>query len=182
LLFKGINTYFGLQKFINEYTNMVDNNKLTLAQNFFQRAYKLHLEGKITDAIDNYKISIEFCPTAEAHTYLGWAYSMQGKFKDAINECYVAIELDEEFGNPYNDIGSYFVNLNKYDEAVGWFEKAINAPRYNMRHLPFYNLGKVYEKKGEWVKALRYYKESVKANSKYEPAKEAVIKITTLLN
>jgi Tfp pilus assembly protein PilF len=94
----------------------------------------------------------------------------------------VAIELDEDYGNPYNDIGNYLVSLGKSNEAIEWFEKAITAPRYNMRYLPYYNLGKIYEKKGDWIKALKCYKESVKLNSKYEPAQESVIKIASLLN
>jgi len=161
---------------------MLDRNKIDLAQNFFQRAYKLHLEGKISEAIDYYKLSIEFCPTSEAHTFLGWAYSMQGKFNEAIDECYVAIELDEDFGNPYNDIGNYLVSLGKSNEAIEWFKKAITAPKYNLRYLPYYNLGKIYEKKGDWILALKCFKESVKLNSKYKPAQEAVIKIASLLN
>ncbi|MCX6152411.1 MAG: tetratricopeptide repeat protein [Ignavibacteriales bacterium] len=161
---------------------MIESNKLEMAQDFLQKAYKLHLEGKIIEAIDYYKISIDFCPTAEAHTFLGWAYSMQGKFNEAIEECCSAIIIDEDYGNPYNDIGSYLVSLEKYDDSIQWFEKAIKAARYNLPHLPYYNLGKVFEKKGDWFKALKFYKESVKINPKYEPAQKAVVKITTLLN
>ena len=53
------------------------------------------------------KRSIEIPPTAEAHTYLGWTYSLQGKLDEATAECLRAIEIDPEFGNPYNDIGVY---------------------------------------------------------------------------
>jgi Tfp pilus assembly protein PilF len=160
----------------------MDVNKSEFAKNFFQRAYKLHIEGKIHEAIDYYKMSIEFCPTAEAHTCLGWAYSLQGKFDEAIDECYCAIELDEDYGNPYNDIGNYFVSMGRNDEAMEWFERAIAAPKYKLRYLPYYNLGKIYEKKGEWIKALKCFKESIKLNASYEPAQKAVVAIASLLN
>ena len=157
-------------------------NKLEFAKDFFQRAYRLQTEGKIHEAIDFYKMSIEFCPTAEAHTYLGLAYSQQGKFDEAIDECYSAIELDEDYGNPYNDIGNYYVSMGKNYEAIEWFEKAIIAPKYESRYLPYYNLGKIYEKNGDWIKALQCFKESIKLNSNYEPAQIAVLKIASLLN
>ena len=48
-------------------------------------------------------------PTAEAHTFLGWAYSFLGDYESAITECRNAIELDPDFGNPYNDIGAYLI-------------------------------------------------------------------------
>ncbi len=157
-------------------------NKIDIADDYFNKAYKLHSEGKLVEAIDYYKMSIDFCPTAKAHTYLGWAYSMQGKFRAAIRECEIAILLDEDYGNPYNDIGNYLVNLGNFDEARIWFEKAIKAPKYQLRHLPFYNLGKVYEKKGEWFKALDFYKKALKANPSYQPARQAFVTITTMMN
>ena len=50
-------------------------------------------------------------PTAEAYTFLGWTYHFQGRIEDAIAECKRAIEVDPEFGNPYNDIGAYLIEL-----------------------------------------------------------------------
>jgi hypothetical protein len=37
------------------------------------------MAGELDRAILAYKRSIETHPTAEAHTYLGWTYSFQGK-------------------------------------------------------------------------------------------------------
>lgn len=161
---------------------MIENNRLDLAQEYFNKAYKLQMEGKIEEAVDNYKLSIDIFPTAEAHTFLGWAYSLQGRYEDAIDECYVAIDIDEDFGNPYNDIGTYLINMDRYEEAIQWFERAINAPRYVPRHYPYFNLGRVYEKRGEWFKALEYYMDSLKINPDYEAAQKAVIRMTVLLN
>jgi len=53
---------------------------------------------------------------------------------EAIAECKRAIEVDPEFGNPYNDIGSYLIALGRHDEAIPWLEQAIVAPRYDPRH------------------------------------------------
>ncbi len=161
---------------------MVDKEKIYLASEYFNKAYKLHLSGNIKEAIEAYKKSIDYYPTPKAHTYLGWAFSLNGRFEEAIEECKIAIELDPDFGNPYNDIGSYLISLNKYDEAIYWLEKAINAPDYEARHFPFYNLGRVYEKKGDWFTALSYYSESLNINPQYELAKNAFLRLTALMN
>ena len=55
------------------------------------------------------KASLELHPTAEAHTFLGWTYHFQGKLDEAIAQCRTAIDIDPEFGNPYNDIGAYLI-------------------------------------------------------------------------
>lgn len=161
---------------------MLDQEKIILATEYFNKAYKLHLSGNIKEAIEAYKKSIDYYPTPKAHTYLGWAFSLNGRFEEAIEECKIAIQLDPNFGNPYNDIGSYLINLNKYDEAIYWLEKAIAAPDYDARHFPFYNLGRVYEKKGDWFTALNYYSESLSINPNYELARNAFIRLTAMLN
>lgn len=161
---------------------MIDNNKINLASEYFDKAYKLHLSGNIKEAIEAYKKSIDYYPTPKAHTYLGWAFSLIGKFEEAIEECKIAIDLDPDYGNPYNDIGSYLINLGRYNEAIFWLEKAIDALDYEPRHFPFYNLGRIYEKKGDWITAINYYSEAIKINPQYEIAQTAFIRLTALMN
>jgi tetratricopeptide (TPR) repeat protein len=157
-------------------------NKISLASEYFKKAYDLHLNGEIDDAIKNYKLSIEYYPTAKAHTYLGWAYSLHNKYEKAIEECEIAVELDPDFGNPYNDIGSYLINLGKFDEAISWLEKAIKAVDYDPRHYPYFNLGKIYEKKGDWFTAMKYYEDALNINPDYEVSKSALLRLTAMMN
>jgi tetratricopeptide (TPR) repeat protein len=161
---------------------MVAKDKISLASEYFNKAYDLHLRGKIDDAINNYKLSIQNHPTAKAHTYLGWAYSLHANYEDAIEECKTAIELDPDFGNPYNDIGSYLISLGKLDEAILWLEKAIDAQDYDPRHFPYFNLGRIYERKGDWFTAMKYYEDALDVNPDYEIAKSAVLRLTAMLN
>nr|HQU28310.1 tetratricopeptide repeat protein [Nitrospirales bacterium] len=85
----------------------------TEAWHLFEQAYALQMKGKLEEAVDLYKQSIELFPTAEAHTFLGWTYSFMGQLNEAIEECHRAIRQDPDFGNPYNDIGAYLIELNQ---------------------------------------------------------------------
>lgn len=127
-------------------------------------AMQRQMAGELDDAIRLYKESISICPTADAHTYLGWTYSFQGRIHDAIAECEKAIEIDPEFGNPYNDIGVYLMQQQRLDEAVPWLEKAKKAKRYEPRHFPFLNLGRVYVTKGMIQKALEEFRGALQMN------------------
>ena len=82
---------------------------VALAIKIFQDAYRLQLAGDLDSAANLYRRSIEIHPTAEAHTYLGFAYKHQGRLEEAIAECERAIAVDPTFGNPYNDIGAYLI-------------------------------------------------------------------------
>ena len=129
-----------------------------------QQAMNHQMAEEFDEAIRLYKESIAVCPTADAHTYLGWAYSFQGRIDDAIAQCEVAIQLDPEFGNPYNDIGVYLMQQQKLDEAVPWLEKAKKATRYEPRHFPYINLGRVYLTKGMIQKALEEFRGALRLN------------------
>src|SRR6202451_1670965 len=103
------------------------------ARALLQEAYRAQMEGDYEHAVDLYKNSLELFPTAEAHTFLGWTYHFQGKIEDAIAECKRAIAVDPEFGNPYNDIGSYLIQLEKNNETKTWLRRARAAPRSEPR-------------------------------------------------
>jgi tetratricopeptide (TPR) repeat protein len=102
----------------------------------FHQAYQAQMQGQLDRAAELYQGSIDLLPTAEAHTFLGWTYHFQGRVDDAIAECKRAIELDPDFGNPYNDIGAYLIDLERPDEAIPWLERAIRAPRSSRGILP----------------------------------------------
>ncbi|MCA9774244.1 MAG: tetratricopeptide repeat protein, partial [Myxococcales bacterium] len=77
------------------------------AEALFHLGYRYQMSGELDLAIQAYSESIELVPTAEAYTFRGWAYSFKGDLDRAIEDCRLAIEVDPEFGNPYNDIGAY---------------------------------------------------------------------------
>jgi len=128
----------------------------------WREAYRRQMSGDLEGAIEIYRRSIAACPTAEAHTFLGWTYSFQGRLEEATAECLRAIEVDPDFGNPYNDIGVYLMQQGKLEEAIPWLERAKQAPRYEPRQFPFMNLGRIYLKQGRWWEALREFEAAVR--------------------
>jgi len=154
----------------------------TEAWHLFQQAYELQMKGQLEEAVELYRQSIELFPTAEAHTFLGWTYSFMGQLNEAIEECHQAILQDPDFGNPYNDIGAYLIELNQLEEAIPWLEKAAKAKRYENPAFPHMNLGRVYERKGQWDLAVESYKKSLALNPEYKTAKQALLRILTLMN
>jgi Tfp pilus assembly protein PilF len=152
------------------------------AWNYFQQAYEHQMKGDLEEAVNLYKRSIERHPTAEAYTFLGWTYSFMGRLDEAIEECHRAIEQDPDFGNPYNDIGAYLIEKGQFDEAIPWFEQAMQAKRYESPAFPHLNLGRVYERKGQWDTAIESYKKALALNPNYALAKRALGRLISMLN
>lgn len=155
-------------------TEPMNDPRQQLAQDLFDQAYALQMQGDVETAVQLYKRSIELFPTAEAYTFLGWAYSFRGLMDDAIRECKNAILIDPSYGNPYNDIGAYLIGQKKYDDAVPWLEKAIQSKRYDAYHYPWYNMGRVYVAKEMYNRAMECFRKSLEILPEYKLAKDAL--------
>lgn len=149
---------------------------------YFKAAYDKQVEGEYREAIELYTKSIEAFPSAEAYTFRGWAYSSLEDYEQAIADCMKAIEVDPEFGNPYNDIGAYLIETGKLEEAIPWLEKAIEAKRYDARCYPHFNLGRVYEARRDWKKARDYYEKALMENGEYLAAARALRRLSAMFN
>ncbi len=136
----------------------------------FERAYRHQMKGEFADAIILYRRSLAVQPTAEAHTFLGWTYSMMDRYEEAIECCQKAIEVDPAFGNPYNDIGAYLIEQDQWEEAIPWLEKATTATRYEAPQFPHMNLGRVYEHLGRYRMALQCYDRALEIDPFYRTA------------
>jgi tetratricopeptide (TPR) repeat protein len=147
------------------------------AMEWVGKAYQLHMKGEVVKAIGYYTQSIEIQPTAEAYTFRGWARSFEKDYASAIEDCHRAIDLDPEFGNPYNDIGAYYLEQGEADEAIPWLRMALKAKRYESYCFPHFNLGRVFEAKGQWDKALEHYRKALEENPRYALAAKAVERV-----
>ena len=157
-------------------------NKLSEANQLFHEAYEAQQANDYERAIELYKRSIEMYPTAEAHTCLGWVYSFQQRYDEAIEECLEAIRVDDTLGNPYNDIGSYLLAKGDPYGSVRWFKRALLAPRYESYAFPHFNLGRVYETRRLFLEAARHYGLALQQKPDFAEAAVALRRMQARLN
>ena len=152
------------------------------AVELFRRAYEAQVERNYAEAVEFYRRSIETYPTAEAHTFLGWVYSFEGRYDEAIDECLKAIRVDPSFGNPYNDIGSYLIARGDLWTCVRWFRRALAATRYDSYAFPHFNLGRVYEERRRPLDAARHYGLALEEQPGFAQAAKALRRVQARLN
>ena len=148
----------------------------------FQKAFELQMHGNLCAAIDLYERSVGLWPTAEAYTFMGWAHSQFGRLDAAIAFCKRAISIDPGFGNPYNDIGAYLIEMGEAREAIPWLEKAICAPRYECSHYAWFNLGRVHEHLGDYTLAKKCHLKALEACPEYPLARTALFRLVGNMN
>ena len=131
------------------------------AQDMIQEGLSLAHAGHPEKAKEIFKSSVTIHPTAEALTYWGWMEHQLHRTDEAISLCKRAIALDPEFGNPYNDIGSYLITQGKLHDAIPWLKRAIKAKKYEFRHFPHVNLAYIFIEMKMFMKAVRELEEAL---------------------
>ena len=158
-------------------TNDIEEKQLKEAMLLVEQGNLFVAKNKLNEARECYKKSVEIYPTADAYTYLGWMFTYDGLYTEAIDLCFKAIQLDPEFGNPYNDIGVYLMRLGKLESSVKWFIRATKASRYEPKHFPHLNLAQVYLKQGKLSRAILHLDRVLS----YEPNHEQAMKLKLLV-
>lgn len=152
------------------------------AKELWQEGTQRLMEGRVEEAVELYEASIQTKPTAEGYTYRGWAISFLGRIDEAIDDCKKAIRLDPDFGNPYNDIGVYLMQKGRLDDAIPWLENAKRAKRYEPRHFPYLNMGRIYLAKGNEMRAIDEFVKALELQPSDPTAMEAIRKMNYTVN
>jgi len=101
---------------------------------------------------------------------LATAYDQRGLSSEALAHYQKALALKPDFPEALNALGAYYAARGQYDLAEPCFQKALANPFYETPHLALYNLGLVYEKKGDLETALKQYQQAVRFQPAYGPA------------
>ncbi len=146
-------------------------------------------EGKTEEAIKNFeailkqkvniKDSILYCAKyennnkflSEIYLYLGAIYKTLGKKEPAIKAFEHSLGLNKINEMALANLGDIFFNDDNYDEAINYFNKAIEIVDDNIKKSYLYNdLGLTQLKKGLIQEAVESFKKSITFNPKNENA------------
>ncbi|MHA1310795.1 MAG: tetratricopeptide repeat protein [Candidatus Helarchaeota archaeon] len=122
-------------------------------------------------ALIYYKQAVLLDPNYRWSWYnLGNVYRNKDNNEKAI-ECYKkAVKIYPDYGDAWNNMGNAYSDLDKLNDALEVYEKAASIESYENRNFPIYNIGLIYEKKGDKHKALEYFKKALEVKGDYAKA------------
>ena len=82
--------------------------------------------GEFGEAIALYKRSLAVEPTAEAHTFLGWTYSMMNRYDEAIEACHQALQIDSQNLAILFNLSLAYEHLHDYESALRWTRQGLS--------------------------------------------------------
>lgn len=114
--------------------------------------------GNIQDAYVKFHESLLLDPNNhEVHHALGYVNMLLGDYDKAEKNLLQAVSLKPDYSDAWNTLCSiYHLYLGKYDAAIIACEHALENPLYSTPEKSFYNIGRIYYKKGNYHKALDY--------------------------
>ncbi len=126
-------------------------------------------QKKIVKAIECYENGLKIDPNyAMIYNNLGFLFFSFKSHKDIQKaEKYYkkSISLDKKIAEPHNNLGNLYKSLNKYDEAINSFIKAIeNNPKLNFAH---YNLATTYITVGKFNLAIEHFNAAIKTSPNF---------------
>lgn len=133
--------------------------------------------GEVELAAYVYAHSLEWSETAEARSGLAWTYAYAGKLEEAARECRRAIALDPEDGRASNDLGVYLMQQGQDEEAITHLLQAVQSRWNPDRHFPWYNLGRIHERRQELGEAASAYEAALGELPTFEAARKALDRI-----
>ncbi|MGV8073988.1 MAG: tetratricopeptide repeat protein [Syntrophobacteraceae bacterium] len=101
---------------------------------------------------------------------LGIAFSARGLPVDSQMHLEKALSLKPDYPEVNNALGAFYAERGQLDKAEEHFQKALANPLYQTPHFALFNLGRIYEKKGDLEASLKYYQEAVRLYPHYAMA------------
>jgi type IV pilus assembly protein PilF len=98
---------------------------------------------------------------------LGVGYDERGLEVDALAHYQRALQLKPDYSEVNNALGSYYARKGMNDKAEEEFKKALANPFYETPQYPLYNLGLLYEQRGDTDEAMRVYSQALRLAPTY---------------
>lgn len=98
---------------------------------------------------------------------LGLAYSMNGDLEKAENALKAALAINPNDSESYNLLGSVYVDMERYDDAIDSFKRVIRDKNYSQPKFPYYNMGVALRRQGRLSEAVAAFQRAVSIDPEF---------------
>lgn len=132
--------------------------QVKLGRGYLERGEYETAHGKLERALELDPKSVD------AHTLMAVLYERLERPQFSEKHYKRAVELDPSDGSVNNNYGAYLCRLKRYDEADGYFARAVDDPFYRTPAAALANAGSCAARAGDVAKAEAYFRKSLESN------------------
>ncbi len=136
-------------------------------QYHYQRGQVLEKQGLLDEAINEYRASVSFLPSAEALNNLGYALSRRNDFAGAYRAYQQALQVKPGGADVLANLGLLFLNVNELDSAAHY----LNSSQQRNPNLPqvYVNLAELHERREDPAAAEQALRNGIAVAPGYGP-------------
>jgi len=136
-------------------------------------------QDRLTEAFMNAKKAVIVDPrSSNAHYVLALVNQRLGEMPQAEQSYRKAVTLDPRNPVALNAYGSFLCEQKRFDEADGYFRRALQNPLYNTPWIASHNAGWCGELAGNAERAESDYRSALQANPRFAPSLLAMAKVS----
>ncbi len=149
-------------------------------QYHYQRGQVLEKQGRLDEAIAEYRASVNFLPSAEALNNLGYALSRRNDFAGAYRAYQQALQVKPGGADVLANLGLLFLNVNELDSAAHY----LNLSQQSNPNLPqvYVNLAELHERREAPAAAEQAYRQGLAAAPEFGPLYNGLANLLLRLN
>ena len=145
-----------------------DDEVVNRALNLFNQAKYLHSEGRLPEAIAQYKEAAKLdSENPWIFNALGLAMTAARDFKGAERAFREALELNAELTDVHNNLGVLYSEMGQKEKAFAEFTTVVRNPSYPTPEKALFNMGALYFRDQNYELAMMYYQRSVEKSSRF---------------
>jgi len=127
--------------------------------------------GRLIQALGELLEAEKYDPqNADVQNHLGLVYQGNKKYDLAVEHLKRALALRKNFPQAHNNLGTVYLDMKRYPEALAEFNIAVSDMLYTTPHFVYNNIGLVYLEQGLYDQALTAFKKAVEIAPGYSLA------------
>ncbi|MGH9462221.1 MAG: tetratricopeptide repeat protein [Vicinamibacteria bacterium] len=145
-----------------------DDEVINRALTMFNRAKQLHSEGRLDEAIAEYKEASKLdSENPWIFNALGLAQTEARDFKEAEKAFRQALKLNAELTDVHNNLGVLYSEMGQKEKAFEEFTTVVRNPSYPTPEKALFNMGALYFREQNHELAQMYYRRAVEKSPKF---------------
>jgi len=129
------------------------------------------MEGNLRGALGKLLEAVKLDPdNVELNHEIAILLRNMGQYDLSLKYFERTLSLDPKFSEAWNNLGTLYLLMERWDSAIDCFQKAVADLLYKTPHYAYNNMGWAYYRKGDYDRAIQSFQQAIQLSRSYAVA------------